>query len=743
VNTLLKRLPRTARSNQWLVLGCVALVAMSCMLYVSINALLVDITESRARFERESQVESATFLPREPFADLSTFEQDHGFAIERRREVDAAASQGLTLRVFEHTARVNIPAITAGRDLQADDEMLLGQTVATALKAPLGTTMTLLGRSFTVVGFASVPDYMYPIRTTDDAGIMLDPKAFGIAVITPSAMDSLAPDALATWHIRTIDGSTSTAKQELARTVGLTFWQDVTANPRYTLATAKLKGASSVSTTMPLVILLLTCLLLAAAQGRMVRMQRAQLGTLKALGYSTWELVVHELALPAIIALAGSVLGLLTSILTMRPLLDFMVSYFSVPLYVTTVPWPSIIFALVAPVAFLVPAVALVATRLLNQTPVKLMQTTVANNRVSLLERSVHLRGGSFRRRFATKTAIRGLTRLALLMVGAMVAGYLLLFGGAMRDSMDSLLRSAFRDTTYNYTYVLTAPRVDNPWGGESLTIAPFTTADGQLTFQVMGLPETSTLLIPRNTKGEAIPIDRVIITRALAEKLGLQVGDSLTITQTATAQDLALKVDAVAEMYVTAAVFMPQNRLNSVLGAPAGSFNALFSTARLDVPSQDVVMTMSMAESKAAFDSVIEPVWMVLGLIAVFAVFIALMALSVVTTLTVEEERHSISVLKVLGYHADELNAMVLGSGIVAVIAGFAISMPLLLSSWRSLFAKTTQTMTFSMPIRLSPISILVCFVIMLATYLVSLRAARRKVQGVGMAVSLKAARE
>jgi putative ABC transport system permease protein len=149
------------------------------------------------------------------------------------------------------------------------------------------------------------------------------------------------------------------------------------------------------------------------------------------------------------------------------------------------------------------------------------------------------------------------------------------------------------------------------------------------------------------------------------------------------------------------------------------------------------------MAESKAAFDSVIEPVWIVLGFVAVFAVFIALMALSVVTTLTVEEERHSISVLKVLGYHADELNAMVLGSGIIAVAAGFVISMPLLLSSWRSLFAKTTSTMTFSLPIRLSPLSVIVCAGIMLGTYLVSLRAARRKVLGVQMAVSLKAARE
>ncbi|MCX6062990.1 MAG: hypothetical protein NTV26_02175 [Caldiserica bacterium] len=82
MNDLLKRLPRTIRSDQWLVYGCVALVIMSCMLYVSMNALLVDITGSRARFERESQVESATFLLRDPFADLSTFEQDHGFAIE-------------------------------------------------------------------------------------------------------------------------------------------------------------------------------------------------------------------------------------------------------------------------------------------------------------------------------------------------------------------------------------------------------------------------------------------------------------------------------------------------------------------------------------------------------------------------------------------------------------------------------------------------------------------------------------
>src|SRR5450830_2041024 len=110
---------------------------LACMLYASLNALIVDIGESRLRFERESRIESATFLPQKSFADLSAFDRDHGLTIERRREVDAALYSGLTLRVFERTTRVDIPAITAGRDVQADDEMLLGQTVATALKIPL------------------------------------------------------------------------------------------------------------------------------------------------------------------------------------------------------------------------------------------------------------------------------------------------------------------------------------------------------------------------------------------------------------------------------------------------------------------------------------------------------------------------------------------------------------------------------------------------------------------------------
>jgi putative ABC transport system permease protein len=743
VNTLLKRLPRTIQANRWLVIGSISLVLLASTLYATMNGLLVDIGSSRTRFESESRMESATFLPRTPFTDLAAFERDNGLAVEPRREVDVAVDTHLTLRVLERTSQVNIPIVTDGRALQADSEMLLGQTAATAGKVKLGTAMTLMGRSFTIVGFAAVPDYMYPIRTTDDAGIILDPKAFGIAVITPAAMDQLAPKALTTWHVKAIQGNENSARQALAETVGLSYWQDIAANPRYTLATAKLKGATSVSTSMPLVILVLTSMLLAAAQGRMVRMQRAQLGMLKALGYSTRELVLQELALPAIIAISGSLLGVLTSVLTMRPLLQFMVSYFSIPLYITTIPLKAVALGVLAPVAFLVPAVALVAAHLLGQKPVRLMQTTITSGRPSHLERSLHLARGSFRSRFVVRTSIRGLTRLALLMLGAMVAGYLLLFGGAMRDSMDTLVRGAFQDAKYNFTYMLTSPQKINPWGGESLTIAPFTTDDGKLTFQAMGLPPGATLLVARDSKGQAIPFDRVIVTQALAQKLGLKQGDSWTVRQAATGDELTLSVDAIAEMYASAAVIMPQERLDSIVGLPSGSFNALLSTTALDIPPQTVLTTLSMAQGKAAFDSALEPMYMTFGLLAVTAVFIALIALSVVTTLTVEEERVSISLLKVLGYRNEELNAMILGSGIVALVAGFGLSIPLLVSSLERLLTTTTADISFSLPIRLSPLSVAVCLVIMLGTYAVSLRAARRKVLGVQMAVSLKAARE
>jgi putative ABC transport system permease protein len=338
---------------------------------------------------------------------------------------------------------------------------------------------------------------------------------------------------------------------------------------------------------------------------------------------------------------------------------------------------------------------------------------------------------------------VRGLTRLALLMLGAMVAGYLLLFGGAMRDSINTLIRGAFQDVKYNDTYLLASPQTVDPWGGEPLTIVPFTTVDGKLTFQAMGLPPTTTLLTPRDSTGTAIPIDRVIITQALAQKLDLRQGDTWTVRQAATGDELTLSVDAVSEMYASAAVIMPQERLNAIAGLPSGSFNALLSTSTLDIPPQNVLTMMSMAQSKAAFDSALEPMYAGIGVMAVTAVFIALIALSVVTTLAVEEERLSISLLKVLGYRDAELNAMILGSGLAALLTGFVISIPLLLSSVSRLFTTTTADTSFSLPIRLSPLSIAVCLAIMLGTYAASLRAARRKVLAVQMAVSLKAARE
>lgn len=743
MRTLLNRLPRSIRSNRWLFYGSIAMVLLASMLYVSLNALIFDIGQSRQQFERDSHVESATFLPQRPFGDLAAFQRDNGLTIEPRREIDVPVSGGLTLRVLEQTTSVDIPIITAGRSIQAEGEMLVGQTAASALGIRLQSTIILDGHPFAVVGFTTVPDYMYPIRTTDDAGIILDPRTFGIAVISSTAMNTLAPGPLTTWHVRAVDGDTHKARQILAQTVGLSYWQDIATNPRYTLATAKLEGAASVSTSMPLIILLLTSLLLAAAQGRIVRMQRSQLGTLKALGYSTRELVLQELFLPAVIAASGSVLGVLASVLTMRPLLNFMVGYFSIPLYVATIPWKVALIGTLAPIFFVVPAVAVVAIRLLSQTPVKLMQATVISTRPGLLERSLHLTRGSFQNRFAVRTAIRGLTRLGLLMLGAMLAGYLLLFGGAMRDSMDMLVHSAFQDTRFNYTYLLTAPQLEDPWGGEGITVAPFTTADGKLTFQATGLPAASTLLVPRDSNGTVIPIDRIIATQALALKLGLQPGMTLALHESATGQDVILTIDAISESYTTAGLIMPQDRLNGLLGIPAQGFNAILSATSLSIPTRNVLMTWSTAESRAAFDSVIAPLYATLGSVAVLAVFIALMALSIVTTLAVEEERITISLLKVLGYQPEELNRMVLGSGIVAVTVGFLLSIPLLLTSVARLFTKTTSSISFSLPIRLSPVSVIVCAIIMLATYLVSLRSGRRKLLGVPMAISLKAARE
>ena len=82
---------------------------------------------------------------------------------------------------------------------------------------------------------------------------------------------------------------------------------------------------------------------------------------------------------------------------------------------------------------------------------------------------------------------------------------------------------------------------------------------------------------------------DEAVITRPMAKKLKLQVGDQVTLEDTYYDREFAFLVTEIVDYDATLGIFMKQDVLNSLLGAPEDDFNCLLSNEKLDVPEEYV----------------------------------------------------------------------------------------------------------------------------------------------------------
>ena len=83
-----------------------------------------------------------------------------------------------------------------------------------------------------------------------------------------------------------------------------------------------------------------------------------------------------------------------------------------------------------------------------------------------------------------------------------------------------------------------------------------------------------------------------------MAKKLKLQVGDQVTLEDTYYDREFAFLVTEIVDYDATLGIFMKQDVLNSLLGAPEDDFNCLLSNEKLDVPEEYVAKYLGVSQS-------------------------------------------------------------------------------------------------------------------------------------------------
>ena len=108
----------------------------------------------------------------------------------------------------------------------------------------------------------------------------------------------------------------------------------------------------------------------------------------------------------------------------------------------------------------------------------------------------------------------------------------------------------------------------------------------------ITGLKPDNTAIQLQDAGGERLTFDSVVMNKSLSDKLGIQEGDSIHVTNELTDKSFTLTIDHIAESYLGNMIYMPLDEFNRLNDYPSGSFTEIYSNKELKLPENQVVST-------------------------------------------------------------------------------------------------------------------------------------------------------
>ena len=741
---LKKSVYRTLKEKKFQYAGVTVLLVLSVMLYVSLSMAISTLEERNSKFSQDYKQETFHFVAGEEVTEdqLSSWEKEYDVTLEKRKSTDITLDE-TTLRLFTDTTEVNIPYISEGEQPSKVGEVALSKVFADKNGYHIGDSVSLGKLEAEVTGFVYLPDYIYMVEQMND--LLADTENFGIALTsenTLAQLDTQVQSEILGWsnQVQIPDGF----QEAIGEEVPLLQFVKAEDNPRIGFVETEIEGAKSMNTTLPLFILALSIAMVLMLMKRRLEMQRKEIGTLMALGYRKNELQRHYLGYAWVIGLAGTFGGLIAGAGLSVPLSNIYANYFNLPA-LSLFDWNPmvLVIGLIIPLALLIILTAFVIHRFLKSEPLTLLRPKeISTGKKSWLEKLPFFQKGGFIRRFRLRLMVRSKARSFYIFIGVMFSTILLLFGLITFNSMEQLVETTYKDIqTYEYAVHYKSLQTDNTEDA----VSPFTrnelsVEDDEVKINAFGI-EKETEYIQLLADGEVLNpdlSDGVVISAPLATILGVGKGDAITLENSLNNDKMTVEVAGTTDLYIGNNLYMLREELNSFLGFPDDAYTGTWQKEAPTV-SEEVYMVEDKQKAIDSFESTTGATRASVAGMAVFAILIGVIVLTLLTNLIVEENSPSISLFKVMGYQDNEISKLVLSVYTPVVLFSYFVSIPLASLSLEQTMNTLVKETGFLLPTDVAWWMAAVGFVVIMLTYWLSLTLSKRKLKNVSLQEALK----
>ncbi len=486
---------------------------------------------------------------------------------------------------------------------------------------------------------------------------------------------------------------------------------------------------------------------------RVVKKQKLQIGTMKALGIKNSKIVMHYVGYGFFVSLAAAIVGIILGKYFIGTFfLNMEMDYFEVPNGIPVVKPLSYLVALlvVMVVSFIT---YLTCRKELFKKPAEALRNEVPNVKVSSLNLSTK---GMFKKlNFSSKWNLRDILRnkfrTLTAVVGIVGCCMLIVCAFGMLNSMNHFIKLQF-DDLYNFNYklslketikddelkVLTDKYGDNT--SETLTIE--TKIGKEREANTIFVTNAGNLVRFQNENGEFIKVNKnngVYVTRKLAKENNLKVGDTIKWHIYGVNKYYESKIVGLTKDPQVQNLTMTKEYLES-LDIDYKPDSLYTNTDLKDVKDiKNVSLVQDINELKNGLESMLSMMKSMIILIIVFAVGLGAIIIYNMGILSYSEKQYQFATLKVLGFSDKKIKKIFVEQNSWITILSIIIGLPTgyYMTSWifKSVIADNYD---FSAYINLSTYLIAI-----IGTYLVSFIVSKmlsKKINKIDMVSSLKA---
>ena len=486
---------------------------------------------------------------------------------------------------------------------------------------------------------------------------------------------------------------------------------------------------------------------------RVVKKQKLQIGTMKALGIKNSKIVMHYVGYGFFVSLAAAIVGIILGKYFIGTFfLNMEMDYFEVPNGVPVVKPLSYL------VAFLVVMVVSFITYLtcrkeLFKKPAEALRNEVPNVKVSSLNLSTKgiFKKLNFSSKWDYRDILRNKFRTVTAVVGIVGCCMLIVCAFGMLNSMNHFIKLQFEDL-YNFNYklslkenlkddelkVLTDKYGDNT--SETLTIE--TKIDKEREANTIFVTNAGNLVRFQNENGKFIKINKnngVYVTRKLANQKNLKVGDTIKWHIYGVNKYYESKIVGLTKDPQVQNLTMTKEYLESldIDYKPDSLYTNTDLKGIKDI--KNVSLVQDINELKNSLESMLSMMKSMIMLIIVFAIGLGAIIIYNMGILSYSEKQYQFATLKVLGFSDKKIKKIFVQQNNWITVLSIIIGLPTgyYMTSWifKSVIADNYD---FSAYINLSTYLIAIIGTILVST-IVS-RMLSKKVNKIDMVSSLKA---